>query len=79
MPFGYICIPWNSASTTVNHPLDGTQLVVSADRLPVFQRKNTDRIWCSCYAVLDYQFCNSWTVVAVWIPGSRANESKVMH
>jgi len=40
-----------------------------ADRLPVFQRKNTDRIWWSCYVVLDYQFYNSWTMAAVWTPG----------
>ena len=39
------------------------------DRLPVSQGKNTGRIWWSCYAVLDLQFCNSWTVAAVWIPG----------
>jgi len=26
---------------------------IAADRLPVFQRKNTDRIWWSCYVVLD--------------------------
>jgi len=41
---------------------------IPADRLPVFQRKDTDRMWWSCYAVLDQQFCNSWTVVTVWIP-----------
>jgi len=26
---------------------------IAADKLPVFQRKNTDRIWWSCHAVLD--------------------------
>jgi len=26
---------------------------IAADRLPVFQRKDSDRIWWSCYAVLD--------------------------
>jgi len=26
---------------------------IAADRLPVFQRKYTDRIWWSCYAVFD--------------------------
>ena len=26
---------------------------IAADRLPVFHRKDTDRIWRSCYAVFD--------------------------
>jgi len=26
---------------------------IAADRLPVFQHKDTERIWWSCYAVLD--------------------------
>jgi len=26
---------------------------IAADRLQVFQHIDTDRIWCSCYAVLD--------------------------
>ena len=49
---------------------------IAADRLPVFQRKDADRISQSCYAVLDQEFCNSWTVAAVWIPG-RVSEIKV--
>jgi len=51
--------------------------VMQLSKLTVFQRKDADRIWRSCCAVLDQQFCNSWTVAAVWIPGGRVSETKV--